>query len=429
MWGKTRLFAVLTAVSVCTAQGINISGRVTNTSGAAIAGASVELETEGLTATTGSGGSFALTGGATTIRCRNNGALLSIDVAEKSAVSITTFSLHGKALSTIRRHLDEGAHSITLLQSDAGIYFYKVKSGGSEFVFKGYSIGGVWRGSAVSTQGSVSSAALPKKSSAAQSFNDVLTVTANGYLDYRMDITNPDTSGIEIEMTEEVELDLFSFFVTSLESMREVSGSEDGFGGDLRYGEANGLSGADKICAEIAELSMPGAARKQWRAFLSVTEGSEGEAVHAIDRVGDGPWYDRLGRVVGMTRDDLANTRPEGADRAIIEDLPNEWGIPNHAPDGREVDNHDVLTGSDGRGELYDTDPGVTCDDWTNDDGGAGRPRVGHSWPGGPSEHWINAMSAPGCGAGVNVGTENNIGDCVGCSGGYGGIYCFALTP
>ena len=54
----------------------------------------------------------------------------------------------------------------------------------------------------------------------------------------------------------------FSFFVTSLEAMRELSGSQDGFGGDLRYGEADGLTGADKICREIAESSLPGAGQK-----------------------------------------------------------------------------------------------------------------------------------------------------------------------
>src|SRR4029077_16905154 len=82
----------------------------------------------------------------------------------------------------------------------------------------------------------------------------------------------------------------FSFFVTSLQAMRDLSGSQDGFGGDLRYGETGegaGLRGADKICAAIADRSMPGASAKQWRAFLSTVAGP----VHAKDRVGSGPWY------------------------------------------------------------------------------------------------------------------------------------------
>jgi hypothetical protein len=56
----------------------------------------------------------------------------------------------------------------------------------------------------------------------------------------------------------------FSFFVTSLAAIQNVSGSQSGFGGDLTFGETGagaGLRGADKICATIADRSMPGRAR------------------------------------------------------------------------------------------------------------------------------------------------------------------------
>src|SRR5689334_2112445 len=104
----------------------------------------------------------------------------------------------------------------------------------------------------------------------------------------------------------------FSFFVTSLAALRDLSGNADGFGGDLRFGQADGLAGADEICRQIAQRSMPGNV-KTWRAFLSVTRGPDGQPVHAIDRIGQGPWYDRLGRVVALTRDDLVQPRPRGA--------------------------------------------------------------------------------------------------------------------
>ena len=98
-----------------------------------------------------------------------------------------------------------------------------------------------------------------------------------------------------------VELEKFSFFVTSLKAMQALSGSPLGFGGDLRFGEQGpgaGLRGADKICSAVAEMSMPGSAQKQWRAFLSVASDADGQPVNAIDRIGEGPWYDRLGRLV-----------------------------------------------------------------------------------------------------------------------------------
>jgi len=65
------------------------------------------------------------------------------------------------------------------------------------------------------------------------------------------------------------QLDPFSFFVTSIVALQDLSGSQAGFGGDLRFGETGpgaGLRGADKLCATIAERSMPGASGKRWRA-------------------------------------------------------------------------------------------------------------------------------------------------------------------
>ena len=123
----------------------------------------------------------------------------------------------------------------------------------------------------------------------------------------------------------------------------------------------------------------------------------------------------------------LQASRPVGADAAIINDLPNENGVLNHNPDKTgNVDNHDTLTGSNMQGKYYGS-AASTCNDWTSLSGGS--PRVGHSWPGGPSKNWSDAMNAPGCAAGVNLSTSGNTGSAVGSAGGYGGFYCFALTP
>lgn len=229
----------------------------------------------------------------------------------------------------------------------------------------------------------------------------------------------------------------FSFFVTSLGAMRRLSGSQDGFGGDLRHGEATGLGGADKICTVIAEMSLPGAGAKQWRAFLSTARGGPNDGpVHAIDRVGAGPWYDRLGRLVAANKEDLAQPRPRGADPAIINDLPNEHGIPN-GKDGAPgcvsfwcPDNHDILTGTNENGMLYSTDPASTCNDWTNAERW-GKPWCGHSWPLQESGvNWMSSVPEGGCAPGVNLVQRGGARmPTVGSGGGYGGIYCFALTP
>jgi hypothetical protein len=263
----------------------------------------------------------------------------------------------------------------------------------------------------------------------------------------------------------------FSFFVASWAAMQRVSKSPNGFGGDLRYGEADGLAGGDKICTEIAEFAVKGSGSKGWRAFLSVTKGPNGQPLHAIDRVGEGPWYDRLGRVVAMNKADLMQPRPKGADPAIINDLPNEDGVPNHAPDGMQVDNHDILTGTGPTGQLFNADWKFTCHDWTSANGADGTPRVGHSWPrmggmgfpgfpgggrpgggaagggfvpptgggaaGGGSvidsmANWMSSLNEAGCAPGaslVEMGPPDSSNPTVGSGGGYGGIYCFALKP
>jgi hypothetical protein len=152
--------------------------------------------------------------------------------------------------------------------------------------------------------------------------------------------------------------------------------------------------------------------------------------VHAIDRVGNGPWYDRLGRVVAMTRADLLNPRPANAHVLIRDDLPNEFGVPNHRPNGTAVDNHHVLTGSNDQGQLYG--PNATCASWTSLQASSGRPRIGFSWIVSSRIHWISGQDEGGCGAGVVLtdgGGSDPSNPVVGSGGGYGAIYCMALTP
>jgi hypothetical protein len=237
----------------------------------------------------------------------------------------------------------------------------------------------------------------------------------------------------------------FSFFVTSLKALQDLSKNGQGFGGDLSYGETGpgaGLRGADEICAAIAERSLKGAGAKPWRAFLSAVAGEDGKQVNAIDRVGEGPWYDRLGRTFALTKADLLFDRPRNADAAIVNDFPNEDGVPNHRPDATQpqVDNHDFLTGSNAMGQLYSAT--ATCKDWTGKAGTEGKPRVGHAWPrgggggagpgGGSGANWMSSLDESGCAPGVNLvemGGPLKDANTVGSGGGYGGFYCFSLTP
>lgn len=211
----------------------------------------------------------------------------------------------------------------------------------------------------------------------------------------------------------------FSFFVTSLETMRAQSGSQDGFGGDL-----GGLAGADAIC-ETAAANV-GFGHKTWHAYLSTY--NNGSPINAIDRIGEGPWYDRNARLVATNKAGLMSGNRPAGDAATINDLPDEFGIPGTSLG----DTHDIMTATNTQGRFDGSSAAASCQDWTSavGPGSEERVRVGHSWPAGSGQHWATAHRMRGCSPGVNLvqnGPGN--GDCVGCGGGWGAIYCFAMEP
>ncbi|MES2350934.1 MAG: lectin, partial [Pseudomonadota bacterium] len=120
-----------------------------------------------------------------------------------------------------------------------------------------------------------------------------------------------------------------SFFVTS-EGL--------GKGADL-----GGLAGADAHCQKLAESA--GAGKQTWRAYLSTTEPGGAEGVNARDRIGHGPWHNAKGAVVAKSVDDLHS----GGNNVNKQTALTEKGevVPGR---GDQVNQHDILTGSDPNG-------------------------------------------------------------------------------
>jgi hypothetical protein len=204
--------------------------------------------------------------------------------------------------------------------------------------------------------------------------------------------------------------------------MQLLSGSDDGFGGDLRYGGAtDGLTGADNICQEIASRVCHG--HKTWKAYLSTS------TVDAKDRItGTGPWYDYAGNLVANDVAGLmgADARPAGG--CCDDGIFDETGIFHDGTtdvnsDGQDDDDHDVLTATSDDG-TYD---GFSCDDWTSTTA-SGSVRFGHAWPANSGTSWQTVHGGQSCAAGTNFiqGGQGN-GSSVGAGGGYGAIYCFAV--
>jgi hypothetical protein len=220
--------------------------------------------------------------------------------------------------------------------------------------------------------------------------------------------------------------------------MQLLSGSDDGFGGDLRYGgAADGLSGADAICQEIANRVCHG--HKTWKAYLSTS------TVNAKDRIaGTGPWHDYAGNLVANDIDGLLgeDARPAGGccdDGTYDETGTFHDGTTDINNDGIDDDDHDVMTATKSDG-TYD---GFSCDDWTSTtalpegslEGQGGLQnglRFGHAWPAFSGQGWQTVHAGHACGAGTNFiqdfDPDANDPNTVGGGGGYGGIYCFAVV-
>lgn len=183
-------------------------------------------------------------------------------------------------------------------------------------------------------------------------------------------------------------------------------------------GDIGGLAGADERCQRLAKAVSAG--DRTFHAYLSVeqgpadeTDGGSGGAVHARDRIGQGPWYNAKGELVA---EDLDALHSRTGDSSVFLDQHGEK-INGQWPGSPTPNEHDILTGSDADGHLI---AGQTCRDWTSesaDDIAA----VGHSDGLGPNQNdaapyssWNSAHTNAGC---------NDTAP----RGGAGRIYCFAI--
>ena len=178
------------------------------------------------------------------------------------------------------------------------------------------------------------------------------------------------------------------FFITSV-------GPGDG-------GNLGGLEGADAHCEKLAEAV--GAGGRTWRAYLSTG------AVHARDRIGNGPWYNAKGEMiasdVAALHGDANNINKQTALTEAGDIVKGRGDTPNM---------HDILTGSNADGTVA---AGMTCNDWTSN--GPEQGLVGHHDRIGrteepPAKSWNSSHPSRGCGQ-----------DDLPKSGGNGLFYCFA---
>jgi len=204
------MLSVVMMVSISFSLDITISGKVTDTGTTPLPSAAVKLEKYGLTATSDNNGNFTLTGSVdisnnnNKLQCNKLSARLGtgalfLDVRERGSVEIVTYTLQGKTVSLINQIIDIGTHRITQPDIGNGVYLYRIKSGNSELFIKSHSIGRAIEKKEASDKGGSSSTVFVKRPGRTP-INDVIAVTKDGYLNYRVIVTNSDTSNIEIKM-------------------------------------------------------------------------------------------------------------------------------------------------------------------------------------------------------------------------------------
>lgn len=172
-----------------------------------------------------------------------------------------------------------------------------------------------------------------------------------------------------------------------------------GFGAALA-----GLQGADAHCQQLADAV--GRGNHIWRAYLSAPAIGDRPAVHARDRIGQGPWVNARGVEVAADIDAL-----HADDNGLDEDTSLSERGTRIAP-GR----HDILTGSNPDGTLATGTGDTTCGGWTSLD--AGRAMLGHhnrTGGGNRPRSWNSAHLSRGC---SQRALRSSFGD--------GLIYCFA---
>jgi hypothetical protein len=188
------------------------------------------------------------------------------------------------------------------------------------------------------------------------------------------------------------------FFVTSAKS---------------KTGNLGGLVGADRICQTLAAAA--GQGDKTWRAYLSADRdpANNNNPTNARDRIGNGPWFNANGLMVG---NDLADLHARRGNSILLVDERGQM-VPGNWPNSPKPTEHDVLTGSTAEGTVM---AGKTCNSWTSESSDM-QAQIGH----------LDGIGLGGNTAGAsaswNSAHENQSCADTAPRGGAGRFYCFAV--
>jgi uncharacterized protein (TIGR02145 family) len=206
---KQAIFTLLTLLAIGSAQAITISGVVKNSGGSGLEGVKVRLGKTAITTTTASDGSFTLKDGTGlkpqsnhTGFCndwpfilKNNGIIFS--AVEQAEVTVMAFDCNGKLLLSHEKAVSGEDYSMPLPHFGSGIQMYRISVNKKVYTFKGIT-GIAEHNGQTSSWKEIGPA---KQVKAAARIDDALMFIKQGYQYYRIAVTKPDTSGVQITMS------------------------------------------------------------------------------------------------------------------------------------------------------------------------------------------------------------------------------------
>jgi uncharacterized protein (TIGR02145 family) len=202
------IFMLLVLLTIYPSQAITISGTVKNSQGAGLEGVRVKLGKANMVTTTASDGSFTITDntGANGLPHRATGisdcpftlegGSFLFKTAGQKEIKVTAYDCNGKVLFSQGKAVAEGDAEITLPHSGRGVKIYRVSVNNKRYTFKDVSGIATTRGWASSWK----DVSLAPQAKAAARMDDALMFIKQGYQYYRMAITKPDTTGLQITM-------------------------------------------------------------------------------------------------------------------------------------------------------------------------------------------------------------------------------------
>jgi len=186
---------------------IQLSGKVTDLSGKAIAKALVTLKKANLAGTTDAQGEFSLVRSASGIS-RSSASLplnlsaefrdgqLILGLSRPTSVHISVRSLNGNLVSNSSAPFSVGTHAVPMPRTSQGLYFFTIAAESEEMRFSALSTGGNWQRSDATPM----SASLAGAARQLATFDDTLKVAMTGYADNALTLTNPVQSGIVVKL-------------------------------------------------------------------------------------------------------------------------------------------------------------------------------------------------------------------------------------